>query len=94
MLPFLGANPQVAQGPCLIQWISLEPDRTGKKKKKKRWPPALHRQVDCHVPSSSLHAQMSSLVELYTRPTVHGVVDVAIVPPLALSEHPLCNEAH
>ncbi len=94
MLPFLGTNPQVAQGPCSVQRILLEPDGTRKKKKKKRWPLAPHCRVDCHIPSFSLHAQTSSSVELYTRPTVRGVVDVAIVSPLALSEHRLRNEVH
>ncbi len=87
MLPFLGTNPQVAQGPCLVQRILLEPDGTGKKKKKKRWPPAPRCRVDCHIPSFSLHAQTSSLVKLCTRPTVCGVIDIAIVSPLASSKH-------
>jgi hypothetical protein len=95
MLPFLGTNPQVAQGPCLVWRILLEPDGTGKKKKKKkRWPPTLHCRVDCHVPSFSLHAQTSSLVKLYTQPMVRVVVDVAIVSPLASSEHWLHDKAH
>jgi hypothetical protein len=48
----------------------------------------------CHVPSFSLHARTSSLVELYTRLTVCGVVDVAILSPLALSKHWLFDEVH
>ncbi len=94
MLPFLGTNPQVAQDPWLVWRILLEPDGTRKKKKKKHRPPALRCWVDCHVPSFSLHARSSLLVKLYTRSTVHGVVDVAIVSPLALSEHQLRNKAH
>jgi hypothetical protein len=54
----------------------------------------LPRHIDCHVPSSSLHAQTSSSVKLYTRPTVCGVVDIAIVSPLALSQHRLHDKAH
>jgi hypothetical protein len=42
MLPFLGTNPQVAQGPCSVWRILLEIDGTVKKKKKKRWPPVPH----------------------------------------------------
>ncbi len=94
MLPFLGTNPQLAQGLCLVWWILSEPDGTRKKKKKKHWPPAPRCWVDCHVPSSSLHAQTTSLVELYTQPTVCGIVDVAIISPLALSKHQLQNKTH
>ncbi len=94
MLSFLGTNPQVAQGPCSVWWIFLEPDGTGKKKKKNHRPPAPHHWEDCHIPSSSLHARTSLSVKLYTQPRVRGKVDIAIASPLASSQHWLRDDVH